>query len=184
MSISSSEVREAKMPRVEDHERTPVLLITDIGADIDDTEALLVALGSPYLQLVGIVTAVNNGVARAALARGWLRRLGVADSDVPILPSVDPATAACTIPDGWPAPSESALGEAESVTKWLCRRYGSPATIWHSDNKHPLSLPVTGVRHPSANPRDRGGTPNLRTWMHPGTYSSAQWRHMQGDCAS
>jgi hypothetical protein len=34
---------------------TPVLLITDIGADIDDTFALLTSLGSKHAHLVGVV---------------------------------------------------------------------------------------------------------------------------------
>lgn len=42
--------------------------------------AVLRALaGSPSCHLVGVVTSVNDGVARAAVARGWMRRCGVLD---------------------------------------------------------------------------------------------------------
>ena len=52
---------------------TPVLIITDIGADIDDTLALLALLGSfPAVQIVAVVTCVGNGIDRAALASGWI----------------------------------------------------------------------------------------------------------------
>ena len=89
--------------------RTPVLLLTDIGADIDDTEALLALLGSENLRLVACVTASNDGLARGALLRGWLRRLSVPDEDVPIFPSVDLTGAACIAPKDFPIPPESAL---------------------------------------------------------------------------
>ena len=55
--------------------RTPVLLVTDIGADIDDTLALMTLIGSENLFLAGVVTTVNDGVKRASLARQWLRIL-------------------------------------------------------------------------------------------------------------
>jgi hypothetical protein len=35
--------------------------------------------GAPSCHLVGVVTSVNDGVARAAVARGWMRRCGVSD---------------------------------------------------------------------------------------------------------
>ena len=65
-----------------------MLLVTDIGADVDDTQALLVLLGA-VPRLVGVVTSCNNGLLRGAVIRGWLRRLGIADELVPIMPSVD-----------------------------------------------------------------------------------------------
>ncbi len=45
--------------------RTPVLLITDLGRDIDDTCALLALCSSPELELVGVVTCGGNSEARA-----------------------------------------------------------------------------------------------------------------------
>src|SRR5262245_29236475 len=43
-------------------ERTPVLIDTDIGADIDDAFALALALASPELEVVGVTT-VGGGNA-------------------------------------------------------------------------------------------------------------------------
>ena len=45
----------------DDDGRTPVLLVTDIGADLDDTLAFLTIAGSPALRLVGVVTSVGDG---------------------------------------------------------------------------------------------------------------------------
>ena len=42
-----------------------MLLITDLGRDIDDTCALLALCASPELELVGVVTCGGNSVARA-----------------------------------------------------------------------------------------------------------------------
>ena len=56
----------------------PVLLLTDIGRDIDDLLALLVLRGlvaDGRAVLVGVVATGGAGPARAALARAWLRRL-------------------------------------------------------------------------------------------------------------
>jgi predicted NAD-dependent protein-ADP-ribosyltransferase YbiA (DUF1768 family) len=68
--------------------RTPCLLITDIGADIDDTLALLTLLGSQHLFLAGVVTTVNDALQRAVLVRQWLQVLGVGDASVPVLPFI------------------------------------------------------------------------------------------------
>ena len=94
----------------------PVLLITDIGADIDDTLATLVLHGANNLKVVGVVTSVNDGQKRGALMRGWLRKLGVADDDVPILPSIDSnGEAGCHTPDGFPTIEDAALGKVEDT---------------------------------------------------------------------
>jgi len=60
-----------------------IVLDTDIGTDIDDVYALLLAASSPELDLRGVVT-VNNDVAlRARIARRVLDLIGRAD--VPVL---------------------------------------------------------------------------------------------------
>ena len=92
-----------------------MLLVTDIGADMDDTLALLALVGSRVLRLVAVVTCVNDGRRRGTVARGWLRALGVRDEAVPILPTVDCATAHCTIPEGFPAEADAALGRVEDT---------------------------------------------------------------------
>mmetsp|Transcript_9676 Transcript_9676/g.11018 ORF Transcript_9676/g.11018 Transcript_9676/m.11018 type:complete len:356 (+) Transcript_9676:561-1628(+) len=105
-----------------DREFIPVLLITDIGADIDDTLATLVLHGAPRVKVVGVVTSVNDGKKRGALMRGWLRKLGVADGDVPILPSVDSnGEAGCHTPDGFPAVEDAALGKVEETPFQILR---------------------------------------------------------------
>lgn len=73
---------------------TPLLLVTDIGRDIDDTVALLSI--STYereeglVKLVGVVATGGVGESRARLARFWLRRLGYADEDVKVAACLAP----------------------------------------------------------------------------------------------
>ena len=57
-------------------EKIPVLLITDIGRDIDDTLALLTISGyREEIELVGVVATGGNGANRAMLAKSWLSHL-------------------------------------------------------------------------------------------------------------
>jgi len=90
--------------------RTPLLLITDIGSDIDDTLALLTIAGlSDVIHLVGVATTGGHALERAGAVRGWLRRLGfqdeavavAADDDRPEHPGKD-----CHVPDGFPTLAE------------------------------------------------------------------------------
>ena len=116
----------------DDDGRTPVLLVTDIGADLDDTLAFLTIAGSPALRLVGVVTSVGDGVARGCVMRGWLRRLGYADGEVPVLPSVDTATAGVVAPPGTPAPADAALGAVADTPRAIvaiARAYGARLAI-------------------------------------------------------
>jgi len=58
--------------------RIPILLITDIGRDIDDTLALLAIKGyEDVIELVGVVATGGNGANRAYLARAWLYHLNL-----------------------------------------------------------------------------------------------------------
>jgi hypothetical protein len=57
--------------------------------------------GSDALNLVAVVTTVNNGKLRAGLARQWLRVLAIPDDQVPILPYSDCNSAACQLPLGF-----------------------------------------------------------------------------------
>jgi inosine-uridine nucleoside N-ribohydrolase len=81
-----------------EHEQQNVLLITDIGADIDDTLALLALLGSS-INLVGIVTTGNHQEVRASVCRNWLARFNV--PDVPVLAGEGDGEGHCFIPDGF-----------------------------------------------------------------------------------
>ena len=95
----------------DDDGRTPVLLVTDIGADLDDTLAFLTIAGSPALRLVGVVTSVGDGASRAAAscAAGCAAR--DADGEVPVLPSVDAhRPRASSRAPGTPAPPTRHLG--------------------------------------------------------------------------
>jgi len=64
------------------HARTPVILDTDIGDDIDDTWALVLALKSPELDLKLVVTDFGNTEQRAKLVARVLELAG--RTDIPI----------------------------------------------------------------------------------------------------
>jgi hypothetical protein len=67
----SQEQKEAKVPKI--------LVITDIGRDIDDMLALCLLKGYEDMgkcQLVGVVATGGNGRKRGAITRGVLRKLG------------------------------------------------------------------------------------------------------------
>lgn len=61
---------------------TPMVLDTDIGTDVDDALALLVALGSPELDLRGVTTVYVDPPLRAQMARKMLALAG--RKDVPV----------------------------------------------------------------------------------------------------
>ena len=93
----------------------PVLLVTDIGRDIDDTVALL-ALSTYQMmgrvKLVGAIATGGAGRRRAQLTRFWLRRLGYDDKDVPIGVCLAPGKDICLFPScnpGVPAFEDAAL---------------------------------------------------------------------------
>jgi inosine-uridine nucleoside N-ribohydrolase len=62
--------------------RTPVILVTDIGTDIDDTWALALALRAPELDLKLVVTDPADTVYRASVAAKFLQASG--HGDIPI----------------------------------------------------------------------------------------------------
>lgn len=62
--------------------KTPVLLDTDIGSNVDDLLALLFVLGSRNLQLVGVTTVYGDTRLRAKIAAATLSLAG--REDVPI----------------------------------------------------------------------------------------------------
>ncbi len=53
-----------------------VWIDTDIGGDIDDALALLLALSSPQLEIVGVSTVYENTIARAKIAKTLLSLAG------------------------------------------------------------------------------------------------------------
>jgi inosine-uridine nucleoside N-ribohydrolase len=85
----------------------PVLFITDIGRDIDDTLALLALVAyqrEGLTDLVGVVATGGLGKERARLTRGWLRRLGLGDH-IPVAACMKPGREVCDI-ESFETPSE------------------------------------------------------------------------------
>jgi inosine-uridine nucleoside N-ribohydrolase len=64
--------------------RTPIILDTDIGTDIDDAFALALIINSPELELLGVTTVAGDTRARARLAAKLLREAGGAWRKVPV----------------------------------------------------------------------------------------------------
>ena len=64
--------------------KTPVILDTDIGTDIDDAFALALIINSPELELVGVTTVAGDTQARARLAAKMLWEAGGAWRKVPV----------------------------------------------------------------------------------------------------
>jgi len=64
--------------------KTPVILDTDIGSDIDDAFALALIVNSPELDLLGVTTVSGDTQARARLAAKLLWEAGGAWRKVPV----------------------------------------------------------------------------------------------------
>jgi inosine-uridine nucleoside N-ribohydrolase len=64
--------------------KTPVILDTDIGTDIDDAFALALIINSPELELLGVTTVAGDTQARARLAAKLLWEAGGAWRKVPV----------------------------------------------------------------------------------------------------
>ena len=79
-------------PSAELHGPRHVLLLTDIGRDVDDTVATMALLGAPRLALCGVVTCGGCASDRQALAQCWLHALGA--RGVPVVAGDDVASAA------------------------------------------------------------------------------------------
>ncbi len=60
----------------------PIILDTDIGTDIDDAYALVLAASSPELDLLAVTTVNSDTLLRAQIAKELLRRVG--RDDVPV----------------------------------------------------------------------------------------------------
>jgi purine nucleosidase len=78
----------------------PVLIDTDIGDDVDDALALVLALGSPELEVRGVTTVYQCAGLRARLARHLLAAYG--RPDVPVLAGVDRPLLGAVRPDWQP----------------------------------------------------------------------------------
>jgi inosine-uridine nucleoside N-ribohydrolase len=72
--------------------RTPVIIDTDVGDDIDDAFALTIALQDPRLEVIGITTAWGDTRTRTLLVRRLLETLGRKD----VIVAQGPATSNST----------------------------------------------------------------------------------------
>jgi len=57
------------------------------GRDIDDTLALLGMMAlhaAKTIRLVGVIGTGGAGIERARVVRGWLRRFGIPDAEIPV----------------------------------------------------------------------------------------------------
>lgn len=99
-----------------------VVLVTDIGRDIDDLIALLVCLSlhkQKKIKLCAVVGTGGAGFARACVSRWWLRRCGVPDSEIRVAADLSKGMEACYVPEAvmrcphaGPTPKELASCEA------------------------------------------------------------------------
>lgn len=74
-------------------DKRKLLLVTDLGKDIDDTVALAMTAASDAVQLVGMVTTGGNTANRARFARQLLRVFGIRDETCTVIAGPDPAAA-------------------------------------------------------------------------------------------
>jgi inosine-uridine nucleoside N-ribohydrolase len=109
-----------------------VLLLTDIGRDVDDTVALLTLLGAaPDLVLTGIVTCGGCGAERVRLLRQWLKALG-APPTIAVADGGDTASAAaahCHSPFAADAPGSGRGESATNLIRRCAQTYGSRLLI-------------------------------------------------------
>jgi purine nucleosidase len=64
--------------------KTPIILDTDIGSDIDDAFALALIINSPELELLGVTTVSGDTQARARIAAKMLWEAGGTWRNVPV----------------------------------------------------------------------------------------------------
>lgn len=76
-----------------------IVLDTDIGTDIDDAYALLLAATAPELDLRAVTTVNSDVVLRAKIAKKLLRLLG--RDDVPVAPGAGPSLTPGEEKRGW-----------------------------------------------------------------------------------
>lgn len=89
----------------------PLILDTDIGSDIDDTFALIMALNAPELDLRLVSTASGDTAYRAELTAAILTAAG--REDIPV---------AVGLAQEWPASHRTQAG-------WLARQAGRPPAV-------------------------------------------------------
>eukprot|EP00242_Pyramimonas_sp_CCMP2087_P004435 CAMPEP_0198204850 /NCGR_PEP_ID=MMETSP1445-20131203/8333_1 /TAXON_ID=36898 /ORGANISM="Pyramimonas sp., Strain CCMP2087" /LENGTH=361 /DNA_ID=CAMNT_0043876927 /DNA_START=311 /DNA_END=1396 /DNA_ORIENTATION=- len=111
-----------------------ILVITDIGRDMDDTLCFLsllhyISLGQA--ELVGVVAAGGTSNQRAAVARGWLRKFGYKDEQVPVMGGRSVGKPGWFSPEGFPTPEHAALspGDGSDFLLDCARKYKGDLTL-------------------------------------------------------
>jgi len=107
--------------------RTPVILDTDIGTDIDDAFALALILNSPELELLGVTTVAGDTQARARLAAKMLWEAGGAWRKVPVYagrPGTPQPIDQTRWADGFSSPALHVSGAVEFMEAEINRQPG------------------------------------------------------------
>jgi inosine-uridine nucleoside N-ribohydrolase len=112
--------------------KTPVILDTDIGTDIDDAFALALIIDSPELELLGVTTVAGDTQARARLAAKMLWEAGGAWRKVPVYAG-RPGTAQpidqTRWADGFTSPSLHMSGAVDFMKAEINRQPGKVTII-------------------------------------------------------
>lgn len=107
-------------------QRTPIILDTDIGGDIDDAFAVALVLDSPQLDLRAVTTVSGDTAARARLVAKMLSAAGRAD--VPVAAGAPGAKINTTYTqwaDGFSSPALVSQSAVELMKSTLDRGHGS-----------------------------------------------------------
>jgi inosine-uridine nucleoside N-ribohydrolase len=110
--------------------RTPIILDTDIGGDIDDAFAVALVLDSPQLDLRAVTTVSGDTAARARLVAKMLSAAGRAD--VPVAAGVPGSKINTTYTqwaDGFSSPALVSQSAVELMKSSLDRGHGSVMII-------------------------------------------------------
>lgn len=149
-----------------------MLLITDIGRDMDDALALQTL--APHVhageaELVGVVTSGGNSKLKAGVARGWLRKLGFHDLNVLVAFGRAKGRKAVLSPPGFPSPKEAALAseKPEDAADAILRMAGQ-----HRVRVHGWGRADVGEDGKTTPRLQRGGRA-LRQWFW--QQSQARW---------
>jgi len=112
--------------------KTPVILDTDIGTDIDDAFALALIIDSPELELLGVTTVAGDTQARARLAAKMLWEAGGAWRKAPVYAG-RPGTAQpidqTRWADGFTSPSLHMSGAVDFMKAEINRQPGKVTII-------------------------------------------------------
>jgi len=126
-------------------EPIPMLLVTDIGRDIDDTVAMI-ALSTyeseGFFKLVGVIATGGAGEERARVTRFWLRRLGYKDEDVPVAACYAPGKPICLLPNAEPGVPSF---EDAAIFRGSCKEKSAGELILQLAKEHHGKLQILAI---------------------------------------